>query len=166
MERDTLALRAWLDANGRAGVPLDINEFGAPTGVADWGAQTAQYTQWALCTPALHVEDIQPFWWGAISMADTDPWASMVDSELSETPLGTAYLSEVETLTTQGCPTVATPAPATPTSSPRPTIKQSKIHGRRKPPKPIRHTKHHPRKQRHKTGPRHKPHPHARKKHR
>ena len=33
MEQDTLALRQWLDGNGHAGVPLDINEFGAAAGV-------------------------------------------------------------------------------------------------------------------------------------
>ena len=44
MEQDTQALRAWLDAHGHAGVPLDINEFGAPVGISDWGAQAAQYT--------------------------------------------------------------------------------------------------------------------------
>ncbi len=87
---------------------IDINEFGAGDGVtpgiAAWGAEVAQYTQWALCTPALDVENVQPFWWGATPMADTDPWFSMVDSELSETPFGTAYLGEVQALTTQGCP--------------------------------------------------------------
>ena len=84
MEQDTLALRQWLDGNGHAGVPLDINEFGAAAGVtagpAAWGAQVAQYTQWALCTPALDVEDVQAFWWGAVPLAANDPWFSMVDS--------------------------------------------------------------------------------------
>ena len=68
MEQDTLALRQWLDANGHRGVPLDVNEFGAATGmtagIAAWGVQAATYTQWALCTPALHVENVQAFWWG------------------------------------------------------------------------------------------------------
>jgi hypothetical protein len=107
MEQDTLALRAWLDASGHATVPLDINEFGAPVSLSDWGRQTAQYTEWALCTPALDVEDVQAFWWGAIPSADTDPWFPMVTSELSTTSLGAAYLAEVQRLTSQGCPSVA-----------------------------------------------------------
>jgi hypothetical protein len=116
MEQDTTQLRQWLDANGDSNVPLDINEFGAADGVtpgiAAWGAEVAQYTQWALCTPGLNVENVQAFWWGGIPIADTDPWFSMVDSELSETPFGTAYLGEVQTLTTQGCrSTVAAETP-------------------------------------------------------
>jgi hypothetical protein len=111
MEQDTTALRQWLNANGHGNVPLDINEFGAGAGVtpglAAWGTEVAQYTQWALCTPGLDVENVQPFWWGAIPMADTDPWFSMVDSELAETPLGTDYLAETQALTTQGCPAAA-----------------------------------------------------------
>lgn len=121
MEQDTVALRRWLDTNGHSGVPLDINEFGAAAGVtagpAAWGAEVAEYTQWALCTPGLNVEDVQAFWWGATPVADTDPWFSMIDSELSETPLGTAYLGEVEALTSQGCPPVAPSAAQAPTQS-------------------------------------------------
>ncbi len=132
MEQDTLALRQWLNANGHAGVPLDVNEFGAAAGVtagvADWGAQVAQFTQWALCTPALDVEDVQPLWWGATPGADTDPWFSMVDSGLSETPLGTAYLGEVQTLTSQGCPAPAPLPPTTVATSAPPTPKHSKVH--------------------------------------
>jgi hypothetical protein len=143
MEQDTLALRAWLDANGHAGVPIDINEFGAPTGVTDWGAQTAQYTQWALCTPALHVEDVQAFWWGAIPLANNDPWFAMVGADLSETSLGIAYLSAVQALTSQGCPAPAPVAPATPTSSPTPTIKHAPVHHKGK---AARHKKRHRRK--------------------
>jgi hypothetical protein len=165
MEQDTLALRAWLDANGHAGVPIDINEFGAPVSVIDWGAQTAQYTQWALCTPAVHVENLQAFWWGGIPIADSDVWFPMVSSELTETSLGSAYLSEVQSLTTQGCPAVAPPAPATTTSSPRPTIKHTKIHRRRKSVKASRHKKRRPKHSR-KAAPRHKAHRHPRKKHR
>ena len=112
-------LRQWLDANGDSNVPLDINEFGAADGVtpgiAAWGAEVAQYTQWALCTPGLNVENVQAFWWGGIPIADTDPWFSMVDSELSESPLGTAYLGEVQALTTQGCP--AAPASTPPAAT-------------------------------------------------
>jgi hypothetical protein len=146
MEQDTLALRAWLEANGHAGVPIDINEFDAPVGVSDWGAQTAQYTQWALCTSALRVENVQAYWWGAIPMADGDPWSFMVDSELSATPLGTAYLSEVQALTSQGCPAPAAVPPAT-TSTPKPTIKHAPVHRKGKG-KAARHKK------------RRRPHPH------
>ena len=88
----------------------------------------AQFTQWALCTPALDVEDVQPLWWGATPGADTDPWFSMVDSELSETPLGTAYLGEVQTLTSQGCPAPAPLPPTTVATSAPPAPKHSKVH--------------------------------------
>lgn len=132
MEQDTLALRAWLDGNGHPGVPIDINEFGAPTSVSDWGQQTAQYTQWALCTPGLHVEDVQAFWWGGIPLANTDTWFSMVDGSLSETSLGSAYLSEVQALTSQGCPLPAPVAPAPKPSAPKPTIKHAPVHRKAK----------------------------------
>jgi hypothetical protein len=139
MEQDTLALRAWLDANGRAGVPLDINEFGAPTGVADWGAQTAQYTQWALCTPALHVEDVQAYWWGAVPLANGDPWFAMFSGDLTETSFGSAYLGAVQALTSQGCPEPAV-APAPTPSTPKPTIKHAPVHRKGK---AARHKKRH-----------------------
>src|SRR5690242_2230732 len=144
MEQDTVALRQWLDANGHRGVPLDINEFGAAAGVAAspaaWGAQVAQYTQWALCTPALLVENVQAFWWGAVPLANTSPWFAMVDSALSPTPLGTAYLGEVSALTSQGCPAVA-PAPPT-THAAVPTSKRAKPHKTRKPAKRAHRRKH------------------------
>jgi hypothetical protein len=144
MEQDTLALRAWLDANGHAGVPIDINEFGAPTGITDWGAQTAQYTEWALCTPALHAEDVQAFWWGAIPLANTDPWFAMVNGDLSETSLGSAYLSAVQTLTSQGCPP-PTPAPAPPaTLAPKPTINHAPVRHTGKAARPKKHRRRHP----------------------
>ncbi|HEY4829547.1 MAG TPA: hypothetical protein VIH85_22475 [Solirubrobacteraceae bacterium] len=136
MEQDTTALRQWLDANGHAAVPIDINEFGAGAGVtsgyAEWGTEVAQYTQWALCTPALHVEDVQAFWWGAIPAADADPWFSMVNSELSETPLGTDYLTEAASLTTQGCPVAAPSLAQAPAraASPAPKPKKAKRAGK------------------------------------
>jgi hypothetical protein len=149
MEQDTLALRQWLDANGHAGVPLDINEFGAAAGVtagsAEWGAQVAGYTQWALCTPALGVENVQAFWWGAIPLAANDPWFSMVDSGLSETPLGTAYLGEVQGLTSQGCPAPA-PAPSPLLApSPPPGHHATTAHRKRKAPKAAKRHKRNPR---------------------
>ncbi len=139
MKQDTLALRAWLDAHGHSGVPIDINEFDAPVGVPDWGQQTAQYTQWALCTPGLGVEDVQAYWWGAVPMADGDPWFSMVNSELSETTLGAAYLGMVQALTSQGCP-APTPAATTPAVT-NPTIKHTSVHRKRKAVKPARRKK-------------------------
>jgi hypothetical protein len=153
-----LALRAWLDANGHAGVPIDINEFDAPTGVADWGAQTAQYTQWALCTPALGVEDVQAYWWGAIPMAYNDPWFAMVGGDLTETSLGSAYLSAVQVLTSQGCPAPAPTAPPTTKSTPKPTIKHAPVH--RKAKKVARHKKR-PRRHPHKAARRHAARRHA-----
>jgi hypothetical protein len=137
MQQDTLALRQWLDANGHAGVPLDINEFGAAAGVtassAAWGAEVAQYTQWALCTPTLDVEDVQAFWWGAVPIAANDPWFSMFDSTGSETPLGAAYLGEAQSLTSQGCPAVA-PAPSA-VAPAAPAHKRTTVHAKRKAPK-------------------------------
>jgi hypothetical protein len=145
MEQDTVALRQWLDTNGHAGVPLDINEFGAPTSIVDWGQQVATYTQWALCTSALDVEDVQAFWWGDIPFADADTWFPMVSSEGSETPLGTAYLGEVQALTSQGCPATPASAPAVSgQSAPAPT--RSNVHHKRKKVKPSGHRK---RRQRH-----------------
>ncbi len=164
MEQDTTQLRQWLDANGDSSVPLDINEFGAADGVtpgiAAWGTEVAQYTQWALCTPGLNVEDVQAFWWGGVPAADTDPWFSMVDSELSETPLGADYLGEVQALTTQGCPATqaSTPPAAThPATNPAaPTTKRKKkVHSVGKAVKASSH--HKPRRQRgHKAGSRRK----------
>jgi hypothetical protein len=110
MEQDTLALRQWLNANGHADVPLDINEFGASSQLTGWGTQVADYTAWALCTPALDVEDVQPFWWGGIPVvpATLSGWYPLVRTDLTLTPLGTAYLDEATALTTQGCPAVVT----------------------------------------------------------
>jgi hypothetical protein len=127
MEQDTQALRQWLDANGHRGVPLDINEFGAADGVtpgiATWGPEAASFTQWALCTPGLGAEDVQPFYWGAIPSADTFPWYSMFTSELTITPLGSAYLGETSTLTSQGCPALpAAPVSHTHPAKPRRSI--------------------------------------------
>jgi hypothetical protein len=146
MEQDTLALRAWLDGHGHTGTPIDINEFGAPVGVSNWGEQTAQYTQWALCTPALDVGDVLPYWWGAVPAADSDPWTSMVNSELAETSLGAAYLGEVTALRTQGCP-VPTPAPPalTTTTPTKTTIKRRPVHHKAKAVKPKSPKKRQPR---------------------
>ena len=111
MQHDTLPLRHWMTADGKATVPFDINEFGAfldPSGtlpgISSWGRAVAKFTQWALCTPSLRVENVQPEWWGATPGADSDVWFGMYSSELSPTPLGTAYLGAVKQLTTSGCP--------------------------------------------------------------
>lgn len=111
MERHTLALRRWLNANHKSGVPLNINEFGsfvdpsgALPGIASWGRQVAKYTEWALCTSSLGVTNVQAFWWGGVPGTDSDVWFSMFSAELAETALGSAYLAEARKLTTSGCP--------------------------------------------------------------
>jgi hypothetical protein len=124
MEQDTQTLRAWLDANGHQGVPLDINEFGSAdgfsAGISSWSAEVAQFTSWAICTPALDVENVQPFWWGAVPGADANFWYSLFSSELSPTALGSAYLATVGALTHNGCPPVPVPKPATNPFAPPP----------------------------------------------
>ena len=131
-------------------MPEKCEEKVDTAGPAAWGSEVAQYTQWALCTPALEVENVQAFWWGAIPIADADPWFSMIDSEFSATPLGTAYLGEVEALTSQGCPVVAATAaqaathPAAPGSTRKqPARKKVKRAGKRV--KASRHHKPRPR---------------------
>ncbi len=107
MKEDASAYRAWLDAHGFAGVPLDINEFGTfntPGSSADWGRLVADYSIWALCSPAMHVENVQAFWWGATPATDKNPWMAMVSSELQLTPFGQEYLAQAHALTTGGCP--------------------------------------------------------------
>ena len=107
MEQDTIAYRSWLDTHGFAGVPLDINEFGAFSGAltsASWGTMTADYTVWALCTAPLDVENVQAFWWGGTAGTDGGPWFPLVSSELTPTPYGAAYFNETHQLTTPGCP--------------------------------------------------------------
>jgi hypothetical protein len=110
MERDTLALRRWLNAHGHAQTPIDVNEFAAaphlgPT-IAVWGAEVAGYTHWALCTPGLGVETVIPFWWGATGYATESPsfpWYPMVNPRMRLTPLGRDYLGMAKRLTTRGC---------------------------------------------------------------
>ncbi len=132
MEQDTTAVRAWLNAHGFAGVPLDINEFGAFPVVltsASWGALAADYTQWSLCTPSLGVENVQPFWWGGDASADSNPWFPLISSELAPTPYGTAFLNEAQQLTTHGCPgppTPPTPPPLTPPGKSKTPAKTTK----------------------------------------
>jgi hypothetical protein len=132
---DTSALRGWLNRTGRATVPLDVNEFGAceltlqtvlglaacplswPQHTSDqWGQVVAAYTRWALCTPSLGVENVQPFWWGANADANQDTWLPMVSSELTLTPYGKDFLATALSLTTSGCP--GTPSSGATGSSP------------------------------------------------
>ena len=110
MEDNTSGLRDWLNAHGHARVPIDVNEFDSFDAVSGsisaWGRQTATFTRWALCTPALDVENVQPFWWGSTPQVGqaNDPWYSLTDAGGNLTPLGTDYLAEATRLTTQGCP--------------------------------------------------------------
>jgi hypothetical protein len=129
MRSDTLELRQWMDANGMKGVPIDVNEVGAcdittqttdnsecPAGTdqssAAWGAFSAGYTEWALCTPALDVRSVVPEYWGGIRGADQNVILPLVSSEMSLTPYGQAFLDEATLLTTKGCPPVSTSGPA------------------------------------------------------
>ena len=113
MQHDTLALRRWLNDHKKANVPLDINEldsFSSPgvlPGIAAWGSQVAKYTEWALCTPSLLVDNVQPYAWGAIS-SPYDPWYAMFTPTVKQTPYASAYLAEIRKLTTKGCPIPAT----------------------------------------------------------
>jgi hypothetical protein len=110
MERDTLALRRWLNAHGHAQTPIDVNEFAAAPqlgpSIASWGKQVAGYTHWALCTPGLGVETVIPFWWGDTGYATESPsfpWYPMVGPNANVTPLGRDYLAEAKRLTSSGC---------------------------------------------------------------
>jgi hypothetical protein len=140
MESDTSSLRTWLNANGHAGVPIDVNEFDSMDAISgsisSWGQTTATYTQWALCTPSLDVQNVQPFWWGSTSQAGqpSDPWYSLTDAGGNLTPLGSDYLAEVTQLTTQGCPAPPTPPASTPSKPAKPkkaTAAKAKANRRR-----------------------------------
>jgi hypothetical protein len=130
MQIDTAALRVWMDANRLAGVPIDVNEFDACNVTstttdnsqcaktqtsAEWGAVVASYTQWALCTPSLGVEDIQPFYWGGTATTDADVWMTIVTGAQALTPLGQDYLGQAQSLTTSGCPALPPQVMAGPT---------------------------------------------------
>lgn len=111
IEQDTFLLRLWLNTHGHAKVPIDVNEFGAfggvAGGIASWGSAVVTFTKWALCTPFLQVENVQPFWWGDVPGASGDPWYALFGDHGDETPLGSSYLHEVAALTTSGCPAPA-----------------------------------------------------------
>jgi hypothetical protein len=116
IEADTLVLRLWLNLHHHSAVPLDVNEFGAFVGVgggiASWGSAVAAYTVWALCTPFLQVQNVQPFWWGGVPGANGSPWYPLLGDQGVATPLGSDYLTEVAALTTKGCPPASRVRPA------------------------------------------------------
>jgi hypothetical protein len=107
MKDDTQSLREWLNNHGHADVPLDISEFGVFRGITGdlslWGTKLAKFASWALCSPSTNVEYVGVYWWGDVPGTTTDPWIPLLNEDGTETPLGTAYLDEVKTLTTQGC---------------------------------------------------------------
>ena len=122
LEPDTTDLRVWMNQHGFAHVPLDVNEVGAcgaslsaidsqgcepvqPS--VTWGAAAAAYTKWALCTPWLKVENVQPFVWGATPVTDQDLWLPLVTGGGTATPYGQDFLREAHALSTTGCPAAA-----------------------------------------------------------
>ncbi len=127
MQSDTEVLREWMNSNGMQGVPIDVNEVGAcdvlpqdtlNTGCATsmssgaWGAFASSFTEWALCSPALNVESVQPEYWGDLSSTDTNAILALVSSEATLTPYGQDYLNEAQSLTSQGCPLANTSTPS------------------------------------------------------
>ena len=113
MEQDTLALRQWLDTNGHAASrSTSTSSARRLLRHRDWGAKSRHIPS-GRCVRRRSTSRTSRHSGGVISLADTDTWFPMVGSERSETPLGTAYLGEVQALTTQGCPaTVASTPPA------------------------------------------------------
>jgi hypothetical protein len=134
---DTTDLRVWMDQNGFSGVPLDANELGAcqPTSQTTdnsvcpvsqtsdtWGSVTADYTKWALCTPWLHVENVQPFVWGATPISDQDVWLPLVASNGAVTAYGHDFLDQAGALSASGCPNAAAAGGLAPANTAVPTI--------------------------------------------
>ncbi len=132
MQTDTAELRSWMDSHGFAGIPIDINEFDAcnPTATStnnaecqrgqtaqQWAQVVTDYTQWAVCTPSLNVQDVQPYDWGATDYTDSDVWMAMYSSNQTLTPLGGAYLGAAKALTTTGCPSLGAARTALPRRS-------------------------------------------------
>jgi hypothetical protein len=131
MVADTLALRAWLNKHGDLGVPIDINEFGDFRGLQPdgaWNSTLVGYARWALCTQGLMVRSVQPFWWGGLSAADSDPWVPLTGSNLQPTSSGAAYLAFARNLTATGCPTMSSPKRTT-ASRPPPRRRRRTSHG-------------------------------------
>lgn len=134
---DTERLRDWMDTHGFAGVPIDVNEFGAcrsSTGTTNgqscshtqssqtWGTAVAGYTRWALCAPWMHVANVQPFEWGALPDTADDIWLPLVSADGSLTAYGTGYLNTARSLTARGCPPHLNPGHAAPVNVGRPSI--------------------------------------------
>jgi len=131
---DTLQLRDWMNTNGYSGVPLDVNEFGAcavsgssngqscspAQSSATWGSVVASYTEWSLCTPWLHVANVQPFYWGGVYNTAQDVWLPLVNADGTVTAYGTDYFREAKSLTATGCP--AAQSGTAPTNSAKPRI--------------------------------------------
>jgi hypothetical protein len=96
-----------MNAHGDAQTPIDANELGA-SGQCDssarWGSTVAAHTEWAVCSPWLHVGNLQPYWWGGVTLPHPDPWLGMFDPSGQITPFADAYLRVVTTLTSRGCP--------------------------------------------------------------
>lgn len=119
MYGDTEGLRQWMNTHGMQDVPIEINEFGAcdvlprdtletsgcapsiPSG--QWGTFVAAFTQWALCSPALNVQSVQPESWGDEPTTDVDALLALVSSSGVMTPYGRDYMGEARWLTTKGC---------------------------------------------------------------
>lgn len=140
MATDTQQLRQWMDANGFASAPLDVNEFDAcqvtSTSTTNlgacpangqqnsqtWGTIAAEYTEWALCTPGLNVAAVMPFYWGDTPTSDGDVWLTLTTSAGSLTSYGQQFLAVAQTLTSTGCPAEPPPPPGgwPPPASPPP----------------------------------------------
>ena len=147
MEQDTLALRQWLDAERPCRRPARHQRVRRRRGRDSLGrrrgGRRSRSTRSGRCARRRSTSRTSRRSGGErFRIAANDPWFSMVDSGLSETPLGTAYLGEVQTLTTQGCP-AAPPAPAPPATTPSaPAKKRITVHGKRRAPKASKRHKH------------------------
>ena len=87
-------------------LPQDtLNRLGCAPSIASaqWGTFAAAFTQWALCSPALNVESVQPEYWGDLPTTDTNALLALVSSNGTLTPYGQSYLGEARWLTTNGC---------------------------------------------------------------
>ena len=119
MQQDTLLLRRWLNANGKANVPLDINEFGAffdPSGtlpgISAWGRAVAKFTAVGpVYTIAARRECAARMVGRQHPGRMPTSGSGRTQASSRPTPLGTAYLAAVKQLTTAGCPAPAAPRP-------------------------------------------------------
>lgn len=128
MQPDTEALRRWMDANGMSHVPIDVNEIGAcddtpgttpnpsctpaiSISSSDWGTLADNYTEWALCSTAVGVENVLPLYWGDTPTTDAWDFLPFVTGEGVLTPYGQDFLNEAHVLTTDGCQLANSSAP-------------------------------------------------------